>query len=79
VTTFERGLIHGLAIAAAFMVRGHDEPTCAAEIITEQGYGWSDLKRANIDEYDLEALRPILCKRKSPATRAGEKREAPRL
>lgn len=63
MTTFERGLIHGLAIAAAYMARHRDEPTYAGEIITEQGYGWADLKRADVEEYDLEPLRPILCHR----------------
>lgn len=60
MTQSERGLIHGLAIAAAYMARQRDEPTYAGEIITEQGYSWADLKRAGVDEYDLEALRPIL-------------------
>ena len=65
--TFERGLIHGLAIAAAYMARQRDEPTYATEIITEQGYGWSDLKRAKVDDYDLEVLRPLLCRNRGAA------------
>lgn len=55
--------IHGIAYICAELVRSHDLPTIAADIIYEAGYTYADLKKAKVDSYDLKPLRKELLAR----------------
>lgn len=50
----EKGFIEGVAYACAFLVRGQDQPSMAAEIIASTGYGKADFKR--VDSYDRKVI-----------------------
>lgn len=47
----------GFAIALAELIRLHDEPTLARDVIDGNGYALNDFERAGVDRYDLIELR----------------------
>jgi len=60
--TREAALIgQGMAIAAAILMRVWGDEVQAREIMGAAGYKTvSDLKRDGVDDYDIEALTPLL-------------------
>jgi hypothetical protein len=53
----EAGLLHGLAMAAAYLIRNRDEPTLGIEILTQHNVDLEQLRLAKTDEYDLAPIR----------------------
>lgn len=56
----DKSFIQGLALAAAYMIRTRDEPVFGLEIITEHGFTIKDLKEANVDPFDLDAIKAAM-------------------
>ncbi|HBN7797521.1 TPA: hypothetical protein NOE63_006672 [Pseudomonas aeruginosa] len=48
---------HGVLYAAAQVVRLHDEPQVAADVLKQAGLGQADCSK--LDEYDKESLRAV--------------------
>jgi hypothetical protein len=49
----------GLGYAVAQIIRLHDDPVCAADVILESGLSQADFKAA-VDEYDMREIRKLL-------------------
>jgi hypothetical protein len=54
----DRGFTRGVAYAAAQIVRLHNSPVCAADVILESGIPAREF-RAVVDGYDLSAIRRL--------------------
>ena len=56
----EKQFLHGLAFAVAELVRTHDQPTMARDIIKGGGFELDHFKKARVDEYDLKEIEKAL-------------------
>jgi len=54
------GFIQGIAWVLAILVRDHDEPSMAYEIMKSSGYNIAEMKRAGVDLLDLEPLKGMV-------------------
>lgn len=52
--------VQGYICAAATLMRCHGEDSLARDIITQGGFGVKDILCENIDQYDKDALAPII-------------------
>jgi hypothetical protein len=55
----DRGWILGLGYAVAEVVRLHDQPGVAAEVVASSGCDLGDFVTAGLDTYDLKTLRRV--------------------
>jgi hypothetical protein len=53
------GFVCGIAYSASLIVRMHDEPSLAAELIHESGYRLKDFKKAGADDFDLRIIKKL--------------------
>lgn len=51
-----REFIAGFAAATAEIVRAHDEPTVAADVIARNGLTLQDFQSAKLDDYDMDVI-----------------------
>jgi predicted ATP-grasp superfamily ATP-dependent carboligase len=56
----KRGFIRGFAAALAQVAREHGEDAIAGYILADSGYTLADFEAAQVDDYDLDVLRPLL-------------------
>ena len=56
----DRGILIGMALAAAILVREFDQPTMAQEIAGAAGLTLEALATLGLEEYDTEPLKKIL-------------------
>jgi hypothetical protein len=57
----QRNFAQGVALACAELVRNHDQPMMAYEILVPCGLGTlTSLKNARVDEYDAKVLRQVI-------------------
>lgn len=60
-TQYDRGIVAGMAMAAAIIVRTHDSATLALEILEAAGIAdKKSLTSIDLENYDLEPLLRIL-------------------
>lgn len=52
----ERSFIQGLGYAVGWIIRAHDEPTIAIELLDSSGYTYADLVAAECDPHDLKPI-----------------------
>lgn len=66
----KRGFIQGYAVAVGVIVRLHDHPSIAADLLQQSGFTLRDFERAGVDEYDLKPVRKLFreMRRPRPAT-----------
>lgn len=69
-TKADKAFICGYAIAVAEIVRMHDEPTIAADVINGSGFKLSDFESAGLDDYDLREIRKLF-RYEAPLRRRG--------
>ncbi|MFG1302660.1 hypothetical protein V5F34_00775 [Xanthobacter autotrophicus] len=49
----------GYVIACANLVHLHDEPSMAADMMSQLGISWADVLRMGLSDYDMDVLRKI--------------------
>ena len=54
-----RGFLWGIGYAVSYLVELRDEPFLAAELIHESGYKLEDFKKAELDNYDMRAMKKV--------------------
>lgn len=59
LTSKDKAFICGYGIAAAEIVRLHDEPTIAADVVLASNFSLEDFRRAGLDPYDLEEIEKL--------------------
>lgn len=59
----ERDFNAGYILACAAIVHLHDEPVVAADVMAELGVSWAAVRRLELSEYDMSALRKIKAER----------------
>lgn len=59
--SFDDGVLHGMAIAAALLARDYDNPTLALEVLGAAGCDRvADIDRLHLDDYDADPLLKIV-------------------
>lgn len=64
LSDYDRGMIHGIAIACSTIQSGFDSPVAVAEAIACAGLNRAKMKRAGVDKYDLDILKPAFAELK---------------
>jgi len=59
-STDERNFIRGFAVAIAELIRSHDQPTTAKDIMKSAGYTIDDFRKADVATYDMEPIEKAL-------------------
>jgi hypothetical protein len=62
LTTEDEAFIQGFACAVSILEKGWRETGLAKMVFQEGGYTLADLKRAHVDQYDLDIARRIFRK-----------------
>lgn len=58
LSEFDKGVIHGIALACSTIMAAYDETTCVAYAIGAAGLTREKMKRAGVEDYDLRKLAP---------------------
>lgn len=58
-TKVDKAFICGYGIACAEIVRLHDEPTIAADIVLASNFSLQDFETAGLDPYDVDELKKL--------------------
>lgn len=58
-TKADKLFICGYGIACAEIVRLHDEPTIAADVLNASSFSLSDFEDAGLDDYDLDEIKKL--------------------
>lgn len=58
LSDYDRGMIIGIAIACSTIQSAYDDPQACAEAIAAAGLNREKMKRAGVERYDLDILRP---------------------
>ncbi len=64
LSDFDRGVIVGIAIACSTIQSAYDDPRIVSEAIGAAGLNRSKMKRAGVEKYDLDILRPVFAELK---------------
>ena len=68
----------GYVLACANLMHLHDQPTMAADVMAQAGITWAEIKRMDLGDYDMEALRKIKLETNShPFALARAKKDTP--
>lgn len=59
MSDYDRGVIVGVGLACSIIQSTHDQPRACAEALGACALNRSKLKRAGLEDYDLEILRPV--------------------
>lgn len=79
-TDQEDNFVQGMALALAELNRKFDQPTEVAEVLRDAGLDDLDkLRKAGVDQYDLDELAKCLPSTPDPDWRKGAKQRATRL
>lgn len=55
----DKAFLCGYAIAVAEIVRLHDEPTIAADVLNASNFNLDDFAAAGLDNYDLDEIKKL--------------------
>lgn len=58
-TKADKAFLCGYAIACAEIVRLHDEPTVAADVLNASNFSLEDFSTAGLDDYDLDEIKKL--------------------
>lgn len=58
-TKADKAFLCGYAIACAEIVRLHDEPTIAADVLNASNFNLADFETAGLDDYDLDEINKL--------------------
>lgn len=59
MSDYDRGVIIGIGLACAIAQGNHDQPGMLSEVLEACGLNRGKLKRAGLEQCDLDALRPV--------------------
>jgi len=59
-STDTNNFIRGFAVAIAELIRSHDQPTTAKDIMNSVGYTIDDFRKADVATFDMEPIEKVL-------------------
>ena len=62
--THDNAFIQGVALALSIIQSAHDKPSLLAEVLRATCLDRRKMKRAGVDDYDLDVLRPVFAELK---------------
>jgi hypothetical protein len=64
-TKADKAFLCGYAIACAEIVRLHNEPTIAADVLNASNFSLEDFERAELDPYELDEIKKLFAEEAS--------------